>query len=71
MLRAIARERLGVDLDVLEAQLADATRGEAEMAYDRTTFKDKRRHEMRACADYVDMLRNRSTTNVTVLRGAA
>lgn len=58
MLRTVARERLSVDLDVLEAQLAHAKRGEVQKAYDRTTFDDKRRHVMQAWADYLDTLRN-------------
>ena len=39
----MARERLGVDIDVLEAQLAHAKRGDVQKAYDRTTFDDQRR----------------------------
>lgn len=58
MLRTMARERLGVDMDVLEAQLAHAKRGEVQKAYDRTTFDDKRRRVMQAWADYLDNLRN-------------
>jgi integrase len=58
MLRTMARERLAVDLDVLEAQLAHAKHGEVQKAYDRTTFDDKRRRVMQAWADYLDNLRN-------------
>lgn len=58
MLRTMARERLGVDMDVLEAQLAHAKRGEVQKAYDRTTFDDKRRKVMQAWADYLDNLRD-------------
>lgn len=66
MLRTMARERLGIDLDILEAQLAHAKRGEVQKAYDRTTFDDKRRHVMQAWADYLDTLR--SEGNVVPLR---
>ncbi|HET8898344.1 MAG TPA: integrase [Rhodanobacteraceae bacterium] len=58
MLRTMARERLAVDMDVLEAQLAHAKRGEVQKAYDRTTFDDKRREVMQTWADYLDVLRD-------------
>lgn len=57
MLRTAARERLGVDPDILEAQLAHAKRGDVQKAYDRTTFNDERRRVMQAWADYLDILR--------------
>ncbi|MFT3792008.1 MAG: integrase arm-type DNA-binding domain-containing protein [Rudaea sp.] len=57
MLRTVARERLGVAADVLEAQLAHAKKGEVQKAYDRTTFTDERRKAMQAWADYLDNLR--------------
>ena len=66
MLRTVARERLSVDMDVLEAQLAHAKRGEVQKAYDRTTFGDKRRQVMQTWADYLDALRNEG--NVVPLR---
>jgi integrase len=56
MLRTVARERLGIDSDVLEAQLAHAKRGDVQKAYDRTTFGDERRKVMQAWADYLDQL---------------
>lgn len=56
-LRTMARERLNVDMDVLEAQLAHAKRGDVAKAYDRTTFDDERRRVMQAWADYLDVLR--------------
>lgn len=56
-LRTMARERLGVDIDVLEAQLAHAKRGDVQKAYDRTTFGDQRIKVMQAWADYLDELR--------------
>ena len=57
MLRTVARERLGVDSDVLEAQLAHAKKGDVQKAYDRTTFNDERCRMMQAWADYLDNLR--------------
>ncbi len=56
-LRTMARERLGVDIDVLEAQLAHAKRGDIQKAYDRTTFNDQRISVMQAWADYLDGLK--------------
>ncbi|KXU91125.1 integrase [Paraburkholderia monticola] len=56
MLRTVGRERLGIDLDVLEAQLAHAKRGDVQKAYDRTTFDDDRRRVMQEWADYIDRL---------------
>lgn len=57
MLRTMARERLGVDSDVLEAQLAHAKKGDVQKAYDRTTFNDERRRVMQVWANYLDNLR--------------
>jgi len=59
-LRTMARERLGVDIDVLEAQLAHAKRGDIQKAYDRTTFGDERRRVMQEWADFLDSLRQAS-----------
>jgi integrase len=56
MLRTVGRERLGIDIDVLEAQLAHAKRGDVQKAYDRTTFDDDRRRVMQEWADYLEML---------------
>ena len=69
MLRTVARERLGADADVLEAQLAHAKRGEVNQAYDRTTFDDKRRKMMQAWADYLDALKQGD--NVVQIRKSA
>jgi len=57
-LRTLARERLGVAADVLEAQLAHAKRGEVQAAYDRTRFDDERRKVMQRWANYLDTLRD-------------
>lgn len=56
MLRTVARERLNIDPDVLEAQLAHAKKGEVQQAYDRTTFDQARRDAMQAWADFLDSL---------------
>jgi integrase len=56
MMRTVARERLGIDPDILEAQLAHAKRGDVQKAYDRTTFGESRRTAMQAYADYLDTL---------------
>ena len=58
MLRTVARERLGADIDVLEAQLAHAKKGEVQKAYDRTTFGDDRRRVMLEWANYLDALKH-------------
>ena len=68
-LRTMARERLGIDLDVLEAQLAHAKRGDVAKAYDRTTFDDQRIQVMQAWADYLDTVR-RNEDNVVPLKKA-
>lgn len=65
-LRTLARERLGVAADVLEAQLAHAKKGEVAAAYDRTRFDDERRKVMQQWADYIDTLRDGAT--VTPIR---
>lgn len=57
MLRTVARERLGIDPDILEAQLAHAKKGDVQKAYDRTTFGEARRKAMQAWADYIDTLK--------------
>jgi integrase len=59
MLRTVARERLSIPADVLEAQLAHAKRGDVQKAYDRTQFLDERKIAMQSWADYLDRLRNR------------
>lgn len=58
MLRTVARERLKIDLDTLEAQLAHAKKGEVDKAYDRTQLLDERRQAMQVWADYLDALRD-------------
>lgn len=57
-LRTLGRERLGIDVDVLEAQLAHAPKDEVEAAYARVKFREKRREVMQRWADYLDELRS-------------
>lgn len=57
MLRTVAREKMKIDPDVLEAQLAHAKKDEIQSAYDRTQFSDERRVVMQAWADYLDHLK--------------
>jgi integrase len=70
MLRTVARERLGIDPDVLEAQLAHAKKGDVQKAYDRTTFGDARREAMQAWADYIDQLKS-DRKKVVPIKGKA
>lgn len=55
-LRTVARERLGVSADVLEAQIAHAKKGEVQAAYDRAGFVKERHQVMQAWANYLDSL---------------
>ncbi len=57
MFRTVARERLGIAADVLEAQLAHAKKDEIQKAYDRTAFVNERKQAMQRWADYLDALR--------------
>jgi integrase len=59
-LRTIGRERLNIEVDVLEAQLAHAPKNEVDAAYARMTFREKRREIMQRWADYLDELRTGS-----------
>ena len=56
-LRTLGRERLGIDVDVLESQLAHAPKDEVQAAYARVKFREKRREVMQSWADYLDTLR--------------
>ena len=57
MFRTMARERLGIAADVLEAQLAHAKKDEIQKAYDRTAFVKERKAVVQQWADYLDTLR--------------
>jgi len=65
--RTVARERLRMDSDVLEAQLAHAKKGEVQSAYDRTQFLDERHELVQQWADYLDGLK--AGEEVILLRG--
>jgi integrase len=69
-LRTLGRERLNIDVDVLESQLAHAPKDEVQAAYARVKFKEQRRMVMQAWADYLDDLRT-SGSKVTPLRRLA
>lgn len=69
MFRTVARERLNIPADVLEAQLAHAKKDEIQKAYDRTAFLDERREAMQKWADYLDTLR--AGGNVVPIRRAS
>ena len=58
MARTMAAERLGVDPQVIEAQLAHTVPDALGRAYNRTTFADQRRKLMTKWADYLDRLRD-------------
>lgn len=55
--RTLGRERLNIDADVLEAQLAHAPKDEVQAAYARVHFKTQRREVMQRWADYLDELK--------------
>jgi integrase len=57
MARTMIAERLHVDSDIIEAQLAHAVADSLGRAYNRTQFLDQRRDMMTKWADYLDALR--------------
>lgn len=57
MARTIMVEKLNVNPDVIEAQLAHGKSGPLGAAYDRAEFMEQRRKMMVAWADYLDELR--------------
>lgn len=57
MARTMAAERLGIEPQVIEAQLAHAVGDALGRAYNRTTFAEQRRDLMTRWADYLDRLR--------------
>ncbi|WP_334106836.1 tyrosine-type recombinase/integrase [Methylobacillus sp.] len=56
--RTIARERLRIDPDVLEAQIAHAKKDEIQAAYDRAQFLEERHQIIQRWADYIDAVQN-------------
>lgn len=69
MARTMAAERLGIEPQVIEAQLAHAVVDALGRAYNRTTFAEQRRELMTRWADYLDRLRKGA--DVIPLKGAA
>jgi integrase len=65
-LRTLGRERLGIEVDVLEAQLAHAPKDEVEAAYARVKFREKRREVMQLWANYLDGLKADNTKSALV-----
>lgn len=57
MARTLLAERLGMDVAVIEAQLAHSVSDSLGRAYNRTEYLDQRRQMMQAWADYLDRLR--------------
>ena len=55
--RTMLDERLGVDVAVIEAQLAHSVGDSLGRAYNRTEHLDQRRTMMQTWADYLDRLR--------------
>lgn len=53
----MAAERLGIEPEVIEAQLAHAKSGPLGGAYDRAVYLEQRRTLMKRWADYLDLLR--------------
>ena len=58
MARTILDERLGVNPEAIEAQLAHGKSGPLGAAYDRAEFMEQRRQMMSAWADFLDTLRS-------------
>lgn len=56
MARTLMVEKLNVNPEVIEAQLAHGKSGPLGMAYDRAEFMEQRRAMMQAWADYLDKL---------------
>lgn len=57
MARTILHERLDMDRDVIEHQLAHRVPDALGAAYNRTRFLEQRKHMMQAWADYLDELK--------------
>lgn len=55
--RTLIREKLKIDSEVIECQLAHAKAGSLGGAYDRTQFLDERVAMMQAWSDYIDILK--------------
>ncbi len=71
MFRTVARERLNIPADVLEAQLAHAKKSEVQKAYDRTQFLQERHVAMQKWADYLADLQSGSGIVLSMPRRSA
>ncbi len=58
MARTMLAERLGIDDQIIEAQLAHAVKDTLGRAYNRTEFITQRRHMLQVWADHLDKLRD-------------
>jgi len=56
--RTLMAERLGIDDNIIEAQLAHAVKDSLGRAYNRTEYVEQRRVMMQSWADYLDKLRH-------------
>lgn len=71
MFRTVARERLGIAADVLEAQLAHAKKDEIQKAYDRTALVNERKQAMQRWADFLDALRAETSGKIVAIKRKA
>lgn len=71
MARTMAVERLGIEPEVIEAQLAHAKSGPLGGAYDRAQYLDQRRALMRRWADYLDKLSTGSVAKSSANAGTS
>ncbi len=71
MARTLMVERLDIDPEIVEAQLAHAKRGPLGAAYDRASYVAQRREAMQKYADYLDRLAHPSTKVTPISRGHA
>ena len=71
MARTILHERLGMDRDVIEHQLAHSVPDSLGTAYNRTKFLAQRKEMMQVWADYLDELREGQVVQFPKYAGAA
>jgi integrase len=69
MARTILHERLGLDRDVIEHQLAHSVPDSLGTAYNRTKFLDQRKVMMQEWADYLEELRGGLIVPLPMLTG--
>ena len=59
--RTMLAERLSIDENLIEAQLAHSVKDPLGRAYNRTQFLDQRKDMLQLWADYLDQLRKSGT----------